>query len=96
MIGAIRDVFGEHVIGIDGFHVMQELNNGIRRDLLDFRDNRFRVEIWELQGLRDWVSRVQEGIAKFMDVPAAINVASLIPGVDPGHTAGMESRQFTC
>jgi len=23
----------------DGFHVMHELNNGIRRDLLDFRDN---------------------------------------------------------
>jgi len=96
MIGAIRDVFGEHVLGIDGFHVMQELNNGIRRDLLDFRDNLFKIEIRELQGLRDWISRVQEGIAKDMEVPAAINVVGLVPSIDPGHEASKSSSEFTC
>ena len=61
MMGGIRDVFGEDVLCIDGFHVMQELNNGIRRDLLDFRDIRIKAEINELFGLRDWISRVQAG-----------------------------------
>jgi hypothetical protein len=96
MTGAIRDVFGEDVLGIDAFHVMQELNNGIRRDLLDFRDNRFRVEIWELQGLRDWLARVQAGIVKDKDVSATINVVGSVPAVNPGHDASQNSREFTC
>nr|MDO8116679.1 hypothetical protein [Candidatus Sigynarchaeota archaeon] len=96
MIGAIRDVFGEEVLGIDGFHVMQELNNGIRRDLLDFRDNRFKIEIRELQGLRDWITRVQAGIAKDMDVSAAINMGGSVPVVNPGHYASKNSLEFTC
>jgi hypothetical protein len=84
MIGGIRAVFGEHVIGIDGFHVMQELNNGIRRDLLDFRDNRFKKEIRELHTMRDWVSRVQEKIDDGSKVSTAINKAGAFPRSEPG------------
>jgi hypothetical protein len=95
MIGGIRDVFGEHVIGIDGFHVMQELNNGIRRDLLDFRDSRFKGEIRELHAMRDWVSRVQEKIDDGMKASTAINKAGTFPKIEPKYVVCTIARDFT-
>ena len=95
MIGAVSAVFGEHVLGIDGFHVMQELNNGIRRDLLDFRDGRFKTEINDLHATRDWISRVQEGIANGMPVVTAITAAGVFPEVDSCHEMSQTARHFT-
>jgi hypothetical protein len=95
MIGGIRDVFGENVVGIDGFHVMQELNNGIRRDLLDFRDHRFKREIKELHAMRDWVTRVQKKIDDGTSASTAITKAGTVPGGYPGHGAGRVARDFT-
>jgi len=63
LISATSKVFGEEVLQIDGFHVMQELNNGIRRDLLDYRDRFFRKEIKDLLALRCWISKIQEEIS---------------------------------
>ena len=60
LIGAIIDVFGEEVLQIDGFHVMQLLNNGIRSDLKDFRNKAFRNEINELFNLSRWFSKIQK------------------------------------
>jgi hypothetical protein len=62
---------------------MQELNNGIRRDLLDFRDNRFKKEIRELHAMRDWVSRVQKAIDDGLKVSTAINKAGTFPRSEP-------------
>jgi hypothetical protein len=80
MMGAIREVFGEEVLGIDPFHVMQEFNNGIRRDLLDFRNCRFRSESKELFALRDWVCSIQEHPAIRGPVQEAPNVAASLQG----------------
>jgi hypothetical protein len=95
MIGGIRDVFGENVVGIDGFHVMQELNNGIRRDLLDFRDNRFKREIRELHAMRDWVSQVQAKIDDGMKVLTAIKKAGTFPKIESSHDVCTVARDFT-
>ena len=95
MTGGIREVFGEDILGIDGFHVMQELNNGIRRDLLDFRDNRFKTEIYELHSLRDWVSRVQAGFANGLSGMEAIKAAGQLPGIGSNHRSSQVSLQFT-
>jgi hypothetical protein len=60
MIGPVRQIFGEEVLPIDGFHVMQELNRGIRRDVLDFRRREFQARIRELAALRQWLSQIQD------------------------------------
>ena len=59
VIGPVCEVFGKEKLQIDGFHVMQELNNGIRRDLLDYRRKYFQNEIRELISLRNSVSSFQ-------------------------------------
>lgn len=60
-IAAVSDVFGIEVLQIDGFHVMQELNNGIRADLAVFRDKTYRKQIKELISLREKISKIQKG-----------------------------------
>lgn len=73
------------MLNIDGFHVMQLLNNGIRRDLLDFRDRAFQAEVRELLALRRWVSKVQ-GEVKATGQPAP-EILAAPPPVDPSHGA---------
>jgi len=58
--GPICKIFGEEKLQIDGFHVMQELNRGIRTDLLLYRKELFSFEIQELESLRNWVSNIQK------------------------------------
>ena len=60
LISPICEIFGEEVLQIDGFHVMQELNIGIRRDLLDFRNKHFKRNIREFISLRSMISKMQE------------------------------------
>lgn len=62
LISAIILVFGLGVLQIDGYHVMQLLNNGIRKDLSLFRDKIFRKEIGELLELRKWLNSIQKGL----------------------------------
>jgi hypothetical protein len=95
MIGGISDVFGENVVGIDGFHVMQELNNGIRRDLLDFRDDRFKKEIRELHAMRDWVSCVQGKIDDGLRASTAIKKTGTFPRIEPNHRSCKVASDFT-
>ena len=63
LIKPIKDIFGEHVLQIDGFHVMQELNIGIRRDLLDYRNRLYRAEIRDLLTLHHWITKIQKEIS---------------------------------
>ena len=72
LIRAIIEVFGIEVLQIDGFHVMQELNNGIRRDLLDYRDRLYRKEINDLLALRFWISNIQKEISETKTCSKAI------------------------
>jgi len=60
LIAPIRQLFGKKVLQIDGYHVMQELNRGIRRDLLDYRKQLFGTEIRELLALRRWINKIQQ------------------------------------
>lgn len=62
--GPICKIFGEEKLQIDGFHVMQELNRGIRTDLLLYRKELFTCEIRELESLRNWVSNTQKEYKK--------------------------------
>lgn len=60
LIAAIKYVFPNSVVQIDGFHVMQELNNGIKRDLKLYAKRQFREEIQDLLELRAFLNALQE------------------------------------
>lgn len=60
IIKSVCEVFGEDKLQIDGFHVMQELNRGIRADLLDYRKKLFVNEIQMLKLLRECISLWQK------------------------------------
>jgi len=60
LIAAIKAIFPESAVQIDGFHVMQTLNNGIRRDFKYYRAKHYRDEINELLGLRSYLNVLQE------------------------------------
>jgi hypothetical protein len=95
MIGALGAVFGDQVIGIDGFHVMQLLNNGIRRDLLDFRDQRFKSESRELIALRGWVCKIQKMVDEKVAFPLALASTGALPVVDSSHGSSLSCSRFT-
>jgi len=60
LIAAIKEIFPNSAIQIDGFHVMQELNNGIKRDLKLYAKREFREEINDLLELRAFLNALQE------------------------------------
>lgn len=59
-IGPVATVFGEEKVQIDGFHVMQELNRGIRADIRAYRDATFQSEIREFFLMRENIISLQE------------------------------------
>jgi len=89
LIAAIRAIFPGSAVQIDGFHVMQELNNGIRRDFKRYRIRRYRDEIRELLGLRSFLNILQE-MRKQADVITIESIPSL-KKIDPSR-----SRARTC
>ena len=60
IIKPVCEVFGMDKLQIDGFHVMQELNRGIRIDLLNYRTKLFLNEVQMLKSLREFVSSIQK------------------------------------
>lgn len=95
LIGAIQAVFGEEVIQIDGFHVMRELNNGIKRDLWDFRERHFQGEIRALIALRKWVSLIQKTWQKEGDFSQALKQVGMPPASNPAYPISRACAQFT-
>ena len=60
LIAAIKEVFPNSAVQIDGFHVMQELNNGIKRDLKRYARKEFREEIADFLEFRALLNSLQE------------------------------------
>lgn len=94
ILGAIEKVYGEEVIQIDGFHVMRELNNGIKRDLLDFREKKFKIEIKDLQLLRDWVNLILKGMQENGDFSISLKKAGMPPNVNPIHSLSLNCSKL--
>lgn len=89
LIAAIKTIFPVSAIQIDGFHVMQELNNGIRRDFKHYRIKYYRNEIRELLELRSFLNVLQK-IRKQTDV-LTIETIPPLKCFNPSH-----SRAKTC
>lgn len=54
------EVFGEEKIALDPFHVMQNVNRAILKDLRRFRKRRFTAEKQELDQLKHYVCNLQK------------------------------------
>lgn len=83
IVAPIRQLFGEKVLQIDGYHVMQELNRGIRRDLLDYRTQLFGTEIRELLAFRRWITKIQQEIK--ITEKCSKGILKTLPKVNPSH-----------
>lgn len=75
----------ENVIQIDLFHVIQLLNNGIKADLLKYREKRFDAERRELCSLRNWVNSIQKIVNDVRDFSIALRIIGKLPEVKSTH-----------
>ena len=78
LTGPICEIFGEEVLQIDGFHVMQELYRGIRRDVIDYKNKYFRKNIREFISLRSLINKMQENFSSNKNYPKLTIEKSII------------------
>ena len=91
LIAAIKAIFPESAVQIDGFHVMQELNNGIRRDFKYYRAKYYRDEINELLGLRSYLNVLQEK-RKHADLLTSESIPPL-KNITPSHSGAKKCSE---
>ena len=60
ILAAVKDVFSESHSAIDPFHVMQELNRAIMKDLSKYQRKNYGDQIKKLINLRDMVIKYQK------------------------------------
>ena len=89
MTSPIKKVFGEKTLQIDGFHVMQELNNGIRRDIRDYRNKIYQDEIKIFYQLRDWIRKIQTAQCPIKQ----IKPFPLLPKIKKNHKNCLEAAK---
>jgi len=95
LIGAIKQVYGADVIQIDLFHVMQELNRGIKADLYHYRERQFDAERRELCTLRNWINALQKAIVGGSTISSALKGAGSLPVIVPSHEMSTKCARFT-
>ena len=95
LIGAIKQVYGANVIQIDLFHVMQLLNNGIKADILQYREKRFDAERRELRSLRNWINSIQKIVNDGHDFAIALKIAGNLPEVKTDHKSSSKCAKLT-
>ena len=95
LISAISQVYGSEVIQIDLFHVMQELNRGIKADLLLYRERQFDAERKELQSLRNWINSIQKTMVEGNTFSISLQLIGAPPKIDPSHELSMNCLAFT-
>lgn len=88
-------VYGEAVIQIDLFHVMQELNRAIKADLKQYREQRFDVERRELRLLRNWVNSIQNAMKEGKDFKNSLTMAGTLPKIKLSHEFSSKCLSFT-
>lgn len=95
LISAITQVYSAEVIQIDLFHVMQELNRGIRADLLLHRERQFDAERRELRSLRNWINSIQKTMLEGNTFSISLQLIGAPPKIDPSHELSMNCLAFT-
>ena len=60
IFAAVSEIYGSQKSAVDPFHVMQDLNRAIQKDLSRFQTRRFGKELKELKALRNFINNVQK------------------------------------
>jgi hypothetical protein len=89
LLGALSEVMGEEKIAIDPFHVMQDVNRAILKDLTRFRIRRFTSEQKDLMKLKNFICMVQS-VKNPLD-----SSSNPCPEVDPKHEIAVLCRLNT-
>lgn len=66
IFAAVSEIYGSQKSAVDPFHVMQDLNRAIQKDLSRFQTRRFEKELKEFKVLRNFINDIQkkESISK--------------------------------
>ena len=92
-IKATCDIYGAEKMAFDPFHVMQNLNRAIGKDLSMFRETRFIMEKNELLALRKYISQLQKDFKKHHKLNRRI--IEEIPKIDKNHANSFYCAEFT-
>jgi len=95
IVAAIKQVYGDNVVQINLFHVMQELNRGIKQDLHAYREQQFDAERRELRFLRNWIASIQKAIKEGTTFSSSLKTIGNLPEVDRSHEISTNCVQFT-
>jgi len=87
------NVYGEEKSAIDPFHVMQEVNRAIVKDLVHFRKRLFSTELHELQTLTTIINKLQKQFKKLNSFSQPL--LQLLPIIDPTHNIGQFCLKIT-
>ena len=60
IFAAVSEIYGSQKSAVDPFHVMQDLNRAIQKDISRFQTRQFRSELKELKALRNFINGVQK------------------------------------
>ncbi len=74
---------------------MQLLNNGIKADLLKYREKRFDAERRELCSLRNWVNSIQKIVNDVRDFSIALRIIGNLPEVKSTHKSSSKCAKLT-
>ncbi len=60
LFSAVSEIYGSEKSAADPFHIMQDLNRAIRKDLSRFQIHRFGDELKEFKDFRDYINKIQK------------------------------------
>ena len=90
---ATEKVYGIEKSAIDPFHVMQEINRAIRKDLTCYRKKRFTAELHECHLFSKVVNDFQKFFKLNLKLPS--NPESCLPNVEITHKTGQSALDMT-
>jgi len=92
IFSAVSKVYGSEKSAVDPFHVMQDLNRAIRKDISRFQNRRFGKELKEFKKLRNFINNIQK------EFPISINsiqILQKLPLCEINHTNSVQCRKIT-
>ncbi len=60
IFSAVSEIYGSEKSAADPFHIMQDLNRAIRKDLSRFQIHRFGDELKEFKDFRNYINKIQK------------------------------------
>jgi hypothetical protein len=92
IFSAVSKIYGSEKSAVDPFHVMQDLNRAIRKDLSRFQNRRFGKELKEFKELRNYINNFQK---KYPISKNFTQILQKLPPCEINHTNSVQCRIIT-